>query len=238
MSSQPPVILFSYPSSPYGQKIHLLLAAAGIPYSELEQPPVLPRPDLEALDITYRRIPVLAAGRDVYADSSAIIDVILNQLGGKDKIATSKADKAFEVWGNSTFQAVLPLLPPQALDDKTFVDDRASIFPIIAKPELLKTMELPALADLKSRLATVEDVFLADGPYIGGDKISVADVHVIWVIRWVLTGRTCCYVRRTLKFTRLTRCCRTGRRKALLRARQIGIPQSLEPHLLSSQAKP
>jgi glutathione S-transferase len=194
MSSQPPLVLFSYPTSPYGQKIHLLLAAAGIPYSELEQPAVLPRPDLEALDITYRRIPVLAVGRDVYADSSAIIDVILNQLGGKDKIATSKADKAFEVWGNDTFQAVLPLLPPQALDDKTFVEDRASIFPLIAKPELIKSLEPTALSGLKSRLATVEDVFLADGPYIGGDKISVADVHVIWVIRWVLTGESCCCV--------------------------------------------
>jgi glutathione S-transferase len=185
MPSQPPLVLFSYPTSPYGQKIHLLLTAAGISYSELPQPTVLPRPDLEALDITYRRIPVLAVGRDVYADSSAIIDVILNQLGGKDKIATSKADKAFD-----TFKSVLPLLPPQAVNDPTFSKDRASIFPIIAKPELLKSLEPTALAELKSRLATVEDVFLADGPYIGGDKISVADVHVIWVIRWVLTGKT------------------------------------------------
>lgn len=188
--SQPPLVLFSYASSPYGQKIHLLLTAAGIPYSELAQPAVLPRPDLEALDITYRRIPVLAVGRDVYADSSAIIDVILNQLGGKDKIATSKADKAFEVWGNDTFKSVMPLLPPQAINDETFAKDRATIFPIIAKPELLKSLEPTALAELKSRLDTVEKVFLADGPYIGGDKISVADVHVIWVIRWVLTGRS------------------------------------------------
>jgi glutathione S-transferase len=168
MPSQDPVVLFSYPTSPYGQKIHLLLTAAGISYSEL---------------------PHLAVGRDVYADSSAIIDVILNQLGGKNKVPTSKADKAFEVWGNDTFSAVLPLLPPQAVNDPTFSKDRATIFPIIAKPELLKSLEPTALSGLKSRLATVEDVFLADGPYIGGDKLSVADVHVAWVIRWVLTGR-------------------------------------------------
>ena len=189
MSSQQPVILFSYASSPYGQKVHLLLTAAGISYSELPQPAVLPRPDLEALDITYRRIPLLAVGRDVYADSSAIIDVILNQLGGKNKVATSKADKAFEVWGNDTFASVLPLLPPQAVNDPTFSKDRATIFPIIAKPELLKSLEPTALSGLKSRLATVEEVFLADGPYIGGDKLSVADIHVVWVLRWVLIGR-------------------------------------------------
>jgi glutathione S-transferase len=35
----------------------------------------------------------------------------------------------------------------------------------------------------------VEEVFLADGLFIGGDKLSVADIHVVWVLRWVLTGR-------------------------------------------------
>lgn len=188
MSTQPPLTLFSYASSPYGQKIHLLLTAAGIPYSELSQPAVLPRPDLEALGITYRRIPLFAVGRDVYADSSAIIDVILKQLGGKDKIKTSSADKAFETWGNETFKSVMPLLPAQAVEDKTFAKDRATIFPIIAKPELLKSLQPTALAELKSRLATVEEVFLADGPFVGGEEFSVADVHVIWVLRWVLTG--------------------------------------------------
>jgi glutathione S-transferase len=39
-------------------------------------------------------------------------------------------------------------------------------------------------------------VFLADGPYIGGDKLSVADIHVIWVLRWVLTGRLANIARR------------------------------------------
>ncbi|KAM0721388.1 hypothetical protein Q7P37_002312 [Cladosporium fusiforme] len=181
----PHLTLFGYSASPYAQKIHLLLTAAGIPYTLLNQPPVLPRPDLEAVGITYRRIPLLAVDRDVYADSSAIIDVILHQLGGKDKITTSKADKAYEVWGNDTFKAIMPLLPEQALTPG-FVKDRETIFPLLAKPQLLKAMLPTALADLKSRLAHVEDVLLADSPFVGGQKLSVADIHVIWALRWVL----------------------------------------------------
>jgi glutathione S-transferase len=189
MSTQtPPLILFSYATSPYGQKIHLLLTAAGITYSELPQPPILPRPDLKSLSITYRRIPLLAIGRDVYADSSLILSAILSRLGASNKIATTPADKAYEVWGNETFRSVLPLLPPQATDSEAFVRDRESIFPIIGKREVLKSLEPVALAELRSRLRTVEEVFLADGPYIGGEKLSMADVHVVWVLRWVLQG--------------------------------------------------
>jgi glutathione S-transferase len=189
MSTQtPPLILFSYDTSPYGQKIHLLLTLAGLTYSELTQPAVLPRPDLKALSITYRRIPLLAIGRDVYADSSAILSAILNVLGASSKIETTPADAAYEVWGNETFKSVLPLLPPQATQSEAFVKDRESIFPIIGKLEVLKSLEPIALAELKSRLKTVEEVFLAKGPYIGGEKLSMADVHVVWVLRWVLQG--------------------------------------------------
>lgn len=184
MSSQTPTpVLFSYKTSPYAQKIHYILTAGGIPYSELTQPPVLPRPDLEDLGITYRRIPLLAVGRDVYADSAAIIDVILNELGGKHKIETSKADKAYEVWGNDTFKTVVPLLPVQALTPQ-FVSDRETIFPLLAHPERLKAQQPIALADLKSRLAWVEDVYLADRKE--GAPLSLADIHIIWALRWVL----------------------------------------------------
>ena len=80
------------------------------------------------------------------------------------------------------------MLPPQATQSEAFVKDRESIFPIIGKAEVLKSLEPIALAELKSRLRTVEEVFLRDGPFIGGQKLSMADVHVVWVLRWVLQG--------------------------------------------------
>ena len=188
MSSSAPLILFSYDTSPYGQKIHLLLTLAGLTYSELTQPAILPRPDLKSLSITYRRIPLLAIGRDVYADSSIILSAILGRLGASSKIATHASDRAYEVWGNETFRSVLPLLPPQATQSEAFVKDRESIFPLVGKPEVLKSLEPGALAELKSRLVTVEEVFLKGGPFIGGERLGMADVHVVWVLRWVLVG--------------------------------------------------
>ena len=81
--------------SPYGQKTKLLLTAAGVNFQRCDQPLVLPRKDLEALGITYRRIPVFAIGKDVYCDSSLIFDVILNNLTKKD-VQRTNADPAWE----------------------------------------------------------------------------------------------------------------------------------------------
>ena len=83
--------------SPVGQKTKLLLKAAGVDFKRVDQPMVLPRKDLEALGITYRRIPVLAVGKDVYCDSSLIIDLILNDLA-KGKVPTSPAVRNIESW--------------------------------------------------------------------------------------------------------------------------------------------
>lgn len=76
--------------SPYGQKVKLLLTAAGVPFERVDVPPVLPRKDLEALGITYRRIPVLAVGKDVYCDTSLMFDLVTNKLA-KNKLPTSPA---------------------------------------------------------------------------------------------------------------------------------------------------
>ena len=88
--------------SPYAQKTKLLLEAAGVSYQRCDQPIVLPRKDLEELGITYRRIPVLAIGKDVYCDSSLIFDIVLDKMA-KKQVPTSLADKAWEAWGHETF---------------------------------------------------------------------------------------------------------------------------------------
>jgi len=167
----------------YGQKTKLLLTAAGVQFQRVEQPMVLPRPDLEALGITYRRIPLLAVGKDVYCDSALIIDTIVETLG---KIPSGPHDNAYHAWGENTFQEALGLVPPQALSPE-FVKDRETIFPILKRSDL-KSLRPSTLAGFQARLRQVENDFLSNsnGPFIGGDKLSVADVHVVFSIRWVL----------------------------------------------------
>lgn len=168
--------------SPYGQKTKLLLKAAGVEFQKCDQPAVLPRKDLEALGISYRRIPLLAVGKDIYIDSSKIIEVIVS-LGN---IPTGPADKAYQTWGDTVFNEVLGLIPAQVLSPE-FVKDRKTVFPIVERPDL-KTIRPSALASFKSRLHEVETVFLANskGPFINGEEISLADIHIVWPLRWAL----------------------------------------------------
>lgn len=162
--------------------MRLFLAAANIPYQRCEQPPVLPRPTLEAIGITYRRIPLLAIGKDVYCDSSAIVAALQRGFEG---LPTGAADRAYEAFADATFWDVLSVIPLEKLNEG-FVKDRETIFPVLRRSDF-KTLRPSSLGAFKATLDIVEKEFLGQGkPFIGGEKISLADIHVAWVIRWAL----------------------------------------------------
>ena len=125
-------------------------------------------------------------GKDVYVDSKLIIDVALATVIKSGAIATTSADKAYEAWGAAVFDEALGVIPTQALSDE-FIKDRQTIFPIVARKDFA-SLRPSAISGLQSRLREIEDVFLQDskGPFIGGEKPSLADVHVIWGVRWAL----------------------------------------------------
>lgn len=69
----PQVILYAYPESPFGQKLSLVLLFKQIPFSQVLVPRIPPRSALiDPLGITYRRIPVLAIGNDLYLECVSV----------------------------------------------------------------------------------------------------------------------------------------------------------------------
>lgn len=171
--------------SPYGQKIRLLLAAQGTSFQRNDVEVTLPRPTLEKLGITYRRIPVVSIGKDAYADTSLIIDTLQKTFL---KIRTSPFDSALEAWSNAVFASALSVIPQAALTPE-FIKDRETVFPFLKRPDI-GTLRPSGLAEWRSILGVVENEFLTakPGTFINGDDISLADVHVAWVIRWALTA--------------------------------------------------
>lgn len=110
MPSQPEIILFDYQYAPNAQKARNLLNVTKVPYRICEQPFAQPRPILQNLGITYRRIPVNAIGKDVYVDNRVFLEAILTifaeQPGVKDLVRT-KADHAYEAFGYRMFWNIL-----------------------------------------------------------------------------------------------------------------------------------
>ncbi|KAF5329306.1 hypothetical protein D9619_009252 [Psilocybe cf. subviscida] len=75
--SRPAVILYRYDASPFSHKIDNVLALKKIPHSIVNVAPMLPRPEItDMLGVTYRRIPILAIGNDVYCDTADIVTAL------------------------------------------------------------------------------------------------------------------------------------------------------------------
>lgn len=180
----PEVILFDYQFAPNAQKARNLLNACGIPYKSCEQPFVQPRTALLDLGITYRRIPVNFIGKDGYCDNRAFTDAV--QTIFKDKaLPTHSTDHAFESFGYRTFWICLPLVPAELLSPD-MQKDRADLFAVFTRPDFAD-LKPSALAEYKQVLDMVENDFLADGgPWIHGDRCSIADIHASWMIKWAV----------------------------------------------------
>src|SRR5258708_16180851 len=58
--------------STFAEKARLMLGFKGLAWRGVEQPPILPKPDLAPLTGGYRRIPVLQEGADLWCDTRLI----------------------------------------------------------------------------------------------------------------------------------------------------------------------
>ena len=74
------LILHHYPSSPFSEKIRLVLGYKQLAWKSVIVPSIAPKPDVLALTGGYRKTPFLQMGADIYCDSSLICDVLEHEL--------------------------------------------------------------------------------------------------------------------------------------------------------------
>ncbi len=72
----PDLILHHYPTSPFSEKIRLVLGYKQLAWKSVIIPAILPKPDVLALTGGYRKTPFLQIGNDIYCDSALICDVL------------------------------------------------------------------------------------------------------------------------------------------------------------------
>jgi glutathione S-transferase len=70
------LILHHYPTSPFSEKIRLVLGYKQLAWKSVIIPSISPKPDLQALTGGYRKTPVLQIGADIYCDTALICDVL------------------------------------------------------------------------------------------------------------------------------------------------------------------
>ena len=70
------LILHHYPTSPFAEKVRLILGHKQLAWKSVFIPMIMPKPDVTALTGGYRRTPVLQIGADIYCDTALICEVL------------------------------------------------------------------------------------------------------------------------------------------------------------------
>jgi glutathione S-transferase len=190
MSNQQEPILFLWGLSAWASKVTAYFALRGIPYIHCEQPITQPRPDIAALGVNYRRIPLLSLGRDIYCDSLLILEKLEQQYpaSGKYKsISTTDPkdralEKLLEKWTDVVvFRSAAAVISTDLdlMKDPKFQKDREELWGRSWTKEAQDALRPAALAEMRSNWQFLEDL-LSDGrEWVLGGKEGpmLADIH-------------------------------------------------------------
>jgi glutathione S-transferase len=187
------LILHHYPSSPFAEKIRLILGFKGLHWSSVIIPNVMPKPDVIALTGGYRKTPILQIGADIYCDTALIADVIEDKAPQPTLYATgiAAASRILAQWADSTlFWTMIPFtlqpvgaahmfagVPPEAV--KAFNDDRA-----VFRANLPRMRTAEATAAFSLYLARLAEM-LGTQHFFFGSSASIADFsiyHNLWFV--------------------------------------------------------
>lgn len=191
------LILHNYPTSPFAEKVRLLLGFKGLSWRSVLISPVMPKPDLVALTGGYRKTPILQIGADIYCDTSLIARRLDLQKSspalfpeGREMVVAS-----FATWVDSVvFQHAVALvfqpesiavrfahLSPEAV--KAFVADRAKLFSGGSAVRLTAEQAKHHWPTIMTRLE--QQLEREQGDYLFGEP-SVADfslAHCLWFLK-------------------------------------------------------
>lgn len=199
MSSSRDIIVYHYSYSPYARRIVWYLNLRNIPFSECVQPPIMPRPDVAALGVAYRRIPIVAIGRDIYNDTRLILsklDELFPASSAHPALSpTTPEHRALAaLFSTSTTDGGLfgraALLIPTSLPlfkDPKFTADRASMSGRPWSAAFLERARPEALVEVCAAIAFLENGLLADGRnwLLNTPQVSSVDLEAIWPLHWV-----------------------------------------------------
>lgn len=185
------IILHHYDTSPFSEKVRICLGIKGLSWLAVEQPVIMPKPDLIPLTGGYRRIPVLQIGADVFCDSALIVRELEQRFDGRTlyPTGTSGFASAVEQWSDkglfqSAVTAIFGTLGEHV--DPAFVKDREALSGQPFNIAAMKSFVPFALTQITAHAALLGE-HLADGrPYLEGEAPGHADAaayYNYWFVR-------------------------------------------------------
>jgi glutathione S-transferase len=194
------IILHHYPTSPFSEKVRLVLGYKNLNWLSVVIPMIMPKPDVVALTGGYRKTPFMQIGADIYCDSALICDV-LEKMQPEPSLYPEHQKGAARIiaqWADTTlFWAAMAynfspagsaqmfgIDSPQATEAianaKMFAEDRSKMR--LGMPRLPAA---DAAASYKSYLRRIANM-LEEQPFLMGKQPCIADFavyHPLWFTR-------------------------------------------------------
>jgi glutathione S-transferase len=147
----------------------------------------MPRPDLAALNIAHRRIPILAIGKDVYYDTRLILRKLEERFPsgalGTSDLEYKALERLLERWtvdAGIFFRStqLIPLHLPN-MNDPNFIKDREDFTGTNWKREGMQRARGEAMVHLRDAFELLETTLLADGRtwIFKTEKPSLGDIE-------------------------------------------------------------
>ncbi|KAH7350796.1 hypothetical protein BKA65DRAFT_499005 [Rhexocercosporidium sp. MPI-PUGE-AT-0058] len=193
------IILYHYTFSPYAKRVVWYLNLRNIPYTQCLQPPILPRPTVSSIGTSYRRIPILSIGKDIYNDTRLILSKLTHLYPpspSHPSLTTTSFNAGFEklleFWSvNGLFARAAALIPKEMplLRDEKFRRDREDFTGTSWEPEAVERGRSEALVEIRNAFELLETTVLADGRewIAGGEGPGMADIEAVWPFHWLTT---------------------------------------------------
>jgi len=185
------IVFHHYPTSPFSEKVRLTFGLKRLAWRAVEQPTIMPKPDLVPLTGGYRKIPVMQIGADVYCDSQCIVRELERRFPTPSVYGHFDAAThlAFSFWSDRVlFQAAVGVIFGQIGDavPKEFIEDRSKLMGQKFDTAQMKAA-VPMLRDtLRAQLDWLETQ-LGDGRvFLLGAAPSLADFttyHPVWFLK-------------------------------------------------------
>ena len=188
------LVLHHYSTSPFSEKIRLIMGYKGLSWRSVSVPQIMPKPDVQALTGGYRKTPFLQIGADIYCDTALICDVLEHQAPRPSLFPPGQQGLARTVaqWADGTlfwaamaynlsaagFAALFANAPPEAA--QAFAADRGAM-----STGMTRLRPGDATAAYKSYLRRLANM-LESHDFLLGHSPSVADFaayHPLWFSR-------------------------------------------------------
>ncbi len=183
------IIFHHYQSSPFSEKVRVAFGIKGLSWRAVEQPVIMPKPDLIPLTGGYRKIPVMQIGADIFCDTQ----IILRELERRyptPSIFPVKNGLAYAIgfWSDRLF-----FMPSVAvvfgeighMIPEEFKKDREKLSGTAFNTEAMAAAAPFAKDQWRAHADYVAETLEDGRDFMGGLKPGAADIHAYMNFWWI-----------------------------------------------------